>query len=359
MRKPLLIFSALMLVSVILFTCTKEYSYEGGPLAEYSIEGSPAECSPVILSGNYYEGVAADSASYLRITVGVTRAGFYNIFTTPANGISFSATGNFIDTGKQVVTLSCTGKPAAVGSFVIKIPGDNGCYFSLTVKNKTPSGYFLSGYPGDCENPGIGGRYAVNNKITNGDTITLHVTVVTPGTYKIQTDTVNGISFSASGYFSSTGNQTVKLACSGLPDAAGRIFFNVHADSSQCNFSIPIESGSPQAVYVLESGMSGGSLYCTPQLVNGSYFSGVSLNNTNTVNITAYVTVIGTYSIYTSKINGMIFGSSGTFTTIGRQTVTLSGSGTPLTAGTFTFSPNIIGPAPIGGSSCGVDINVQ
>ncbi|KAA9037182.1 hypothetical protein FW778_17290 [Ginsengibacter hankyongi] len=359
MKKPFVIFSITVLFSLFLITCAKEYSYEGGPQAEYTIEGSPAECAPVVLSGTYTEGITVDSSNNLQVTVDVTLAGGYNIFTTPVNGISFSATGNFTDTGKQVVTLACTGTPAAVGSFVIKIPGDKGCDFSLNVKNKISSSYFLSGYPNDCENPGIGGRYAVNDKITNGDTITLHVTVITPGTYNIQTDTVNGISFSASGYFSLMGNQTVKLTCSGLPDSAGRVFFNVHADSSQCKFSIPIESGSPQAVYVLESGTSGGSLYCTPQLVNGTYFSGVSLNNTNTVNITAYVTVIGTYSIYTTKINGMMFGNSGTFTAIGRQTVVLSGSGTPLTAGTFTFAPNIIGPAPIGGSSCGFDINVQ
>ena len=359
MQKSFLIYVTLISFSLVLITCAKEYSYEGGPLAEYTIEGSPAACTPAILSGNYYEGVAADSTNYLRITVDVTLAGVYNIFTTPVNGISFSAKGNFTDTGKQVVTLACTGTPSSAGNFVIKIPGNNGCYFSLNIKNKIPSGYFLSGYPGDCGNPGINGRYAVNDKITSSDTIILHVNVVTPGTYNIQTDTVSGISFSASGYFSSIGNQTVKLTCSGLPDAAGRVFFNVHADSSQCNFSIPIESGSPQAIYVLESGMSGGSLYCTPQLVNGNYFSGISLNNTNTVNITAYITVIGTYSIYTTKINGMTFGSSGTFTAIGRQTVVLSGSGTPLTKGIFTFAPNIIGPAPIGGSSCGFDINVQ
>ena len=359
MRKSFLIFSALILFSLLLITCAKEYSYEGGPLAKYTIEGSPTECAPAKLSGNYYEGVAVDSSNNLQVTVDVTIAGSYNIFTIPVNGISFSSTGNFTDTGKQVVTLACKGTPDSAGNFVIKIPGDNGCYFTLDVKNKVTASYFLSGYPNDCGNPNLSGRYAVNSETTSENIVTLHVNVVAPGTYNITTDTINGISFSGSGYFSSTGNQTVTLTCTGTPDAPGRVFFNVFADSSQCNFSVPIESGSPQAVYVLESGMSAGNLYCTPQLINGGYFSGISLDNTNTVNITAYVTVLGTYSIYTTKINGMIFGSSGTFTAIGRQTVVLSGSGTPLTAGLFTFTPKIIGPAPIGGSSCGFDINVQ
>jgi hypothetical protein len=359
MKKAFLVFSAVILLCLLLITCAKEYSYEGGPLAQYKIEGSPTECAPITLSGNYYEGVTTDSGNYIRVTVDVTLVGFYNIFTTPVNGISFSATGNFTDTGKQIVALACRGIPASVGSFIIKIPGNNGCYFTLTVQNQKPSSYVLSGYPGDCSNPDISGRYAVGKELSPDDTVILHVNVAVPGTYNIKTDTVNGISFSASGYFSASGDHTVTLTCSGQPNAPGRIFFNVLADSSQCSFSIPVESGPPQAVYVLESGMSGGALYCTPQLVNGNYFSGISLSSINTVNITAYITVIGSYSIYTTKINGMVFGTSGTFTIIGRQTVVLSGSGTPLTSGIFTFSPNIIGPAPIGGSSCGFDINVQ
>ena len=359
MRKSFLIFFAVLFLSLLLITCAKEYSYEGGPLAEYTIEGSPAECAPVILSGNYIAGVAADSNNYIHVTVDVTITGTYNIFTIPVDGISFSSTGNFTDTGKQVVTLACIGTPGAVGDFVIKIPGNNGCYFNLTVQNKAPSSYVLTGGPGDCSNPDISGRYAVNKQLSPDDTVVLHVTVATPGTYTIKTDTANGISFSASGYFSLPGDQTVTLTCAGEPNAPGRVFFNVHADSSQCNFSIPVESDFPQAVYVLESGMSGGSLYCAPQLVNGSYFSGISLNSTNTVSITAYATVPGTYSIYTTKINGMVFGSSGTFPAVNTYTVILSGSGTPLTTGTFTFSPNIIGPAPIGGASCGFDIVVQ
>lgn len=359
MRKSFLIFSTIILFSLLLITCAKEYSYEGGPLAKYTIEGSPTECAPTILSGNYYEGVAVDSSNNLQVTVNVTLAGSYNIFTIPVNGISFSSTGNFADTGKQVVTLACKGTPDSAGNFVIKIPGDNGCYFTLDVKNKMPSNYFLSGYPNDCGNPNLSGRYALNSEITSDNIVTLHVNVVAPGTYNIQTDTVNGISFSASGYFSSTGNQTVMLTCTGTPDAPGRVFFNVLADSSQCNFSVPVEAGQPQATYVLQSGTGNNFNACFPHTNQGSYIAGTPLNNSNTVSITAYVTVPGNYSIYTTKVDGMVFGSSGTFATTGYQTVVLSGSGTPISSGTFTITPNIIGPAPIGGNACDFKIDVQ
>lgn len=358
MRKSFFIFSTFILLVLLLVTCAKEYSYEGGPLATYVIEGTPAECAPIILSGDYSAGVAAGLNNYVQVTADVTVSGAYNIFTITVDGISFSSTGNFTDTGKQVVTLYCIGTPNAAGIFLVKIPGTNGCYFTLNVKDKVPSSFVLSGNPDDCENPDISGRYAVDEKLTPEDTVVLNVNVTTPGTYNIKTDNVNGISFSASGYFFSTGNQTVTLTCSGEPNAPGRIFFNVTADSSQCNFSIPIETRPTQATYVLQSGF-GDTHPCFPHSVQGTYSSGTPLNATNTVDITVYITVEGTYSIYTNKINGMVFGNSGTFSGTGYQTVTLSGSGTPTASGDYLFFPSIIGPAPLGGNSCGFDINVQ
>lgn len=110
----------LLLFAMLLVTCAKEYSYEGGPLAQYSIEGSPAECAPIILSGNYSAGVAVNESNQLQVTADVTSKGYYNISTIPVNRISFSADGNFTDTGKQVVTLAGIGIPASAGSFTVR-----------------------------------------------------------------------------------------------------------------------------------------------------------------------------------------------------------------------------------------------
>src|SRR5580765_648864 len=155
MRKLFLLLPviALFLATMFLITCAKEYSYEGGPLAQYTIEGSPAECAPAILSGNYFAGVAVDESNYLQITLDVTLPGFYMISTIPFDGISFSGSGNFADTGKQVIKLACAGTPDSSGSFTIKITGNtSGCYITLKINNKAPSSYVLSGDPGDCSN---------------------------------------------------------------------------------------------------------------------------------------------------------------------------------------------------------------
>lgn len=346
-------------VGVLLMSCQKEYSYEGGPQAGYIIEGSPANCAPLVLSGFYIAGTPVESSNTLQITVQVTIAGNYTIFTLPTDGISFSASGNFADTGTKIVTLQCSGVPDSAGNFLLKIPGSNGCYFTLKVLKKAPASYTMAGYPNDCTQPVIAGTYSSGINIDATNTVTFEVIVNTPGDYTITTDTINGISFSATGHFNTAGPQTVVLNGNGDPDAPGLLYFNVKADSSQCSFSVPVQCALPLATYVLQSGVGPAGLVCSPQSIQGTYTAGVVLNNMNTITVTPYATVPGNYSISTDKINGIIFSASGNFPAAGEYSVPLKGIGTPLVSGTFTFTPYIIGPSPIGGSSCEVSLAVQ
>ena len=295
----------------------------------------------------------------MQVTVQVTTAGNYTIFTLPTDGISFSASGNFATTGTQVVTLQCSGTPDSDGWFTIKIPGTNGCYFTLNVLKKAPASYSLTGYPDDCSNPTIAGTFSAGTKVDATNSITIGVIVNTPGEYTIRTDTINGISFSATGHFSTAGPQTVVLSVDGTPGDPGLLFFKVKAASSQCSFILPVECAEPLATYVLQSGIGAGNLLCTPQSIQGTYIAGVALNNTNTITITPFATLPGNYAISTGKINGMVFSAFGNFPTAGQYSVPLKGSGTPISSGTFTYTPLIIGPSPIGGSSCDVIISVQ
>jgi len=348
------------LFALVLFaSCQKEYSYEGGPQASYIIEGSPAVCAPVVLSGYYIVGAPTGNTNTLQVTVQVTSVGNYTIFTIPTDGISFSASGNFATTGTQVVTLQCSGTPASVGTFTIKIPGTNGCYFTLNVLKQAPASYVLSGYPNDCSNPKIEGVFAAGSEVKATNSITIEVIVNTPGDYIIRTDTINGISFSASGHFNSAGPQTVVLKGVGMPGDPGLLFFNLNSDSSHCSFNLPVQCAEPLATYVLQSGTAPTGLVCAPQSIQGTYAAGVALNSSNTITITPYATLPGNYAISTARINGVVFSAIGNFPTAGQYSVALKGSGTPLSSGTFTYTPFIIGPSPIGGESCDVSITVQ
>ncbi len=357
MRKSFLILSiGILLLSVLLVTCIKEYSYEGGPSAEFTIAGAPSTCSPVSIFGPYVTGNALDSTSYATVIADVTLAGKYTISTNIADGIVFSASGTFTDTGRQIVYLKANGTPVEDGSFNITIPGESGCSFNLVVGKNAPASYILSGYPYDCSNPDVQGNHTQYILLTNKEKIELNVDVINPGTYTIKTDTAAGIYFSAAGYFSATGNQTVTLSGAGTPNEAGLFYFDVHADSSQCNFSIPVTATFPLAVYVLEYGPD---TVCSQYSINGNYVSGVPLNNTNTVSFKVYVTDVGNYSIYTKKNNGIMFGTSGEFSQTGEQTIVLTGSGVPTATGTFIFTPEIVGPSPRGGNFCYLTLRVQ
>ena len=89
--------------------------------------------------------------------------------------------------------------------------------------------------------------------------------------------------------------------------------------------------------------LDGAPVLCTTPLISGDYIVGRPLDISNSVVITATVTVPGTYVISTGLINGIQFSGSGTFAATGTQTITLFGSGTPAVATTANYSPGIDG----------------
>ncbi len=363
MKKPVTIVSSTVLLlffTLFIVTCNKEYSYEGSPPAGFSLLGTPDVCTNFKVNGYYYATVATDTNNTVEVTANVTTTGSYSIITNDVGGISFSAAGVFTDTGYQQVVLKCSGTPDSVGIYNFGITGDSGCTFSVQVIAKPPADYLLSGAPDNCESPAINGTYTEAKALSASNSVVINVTVITPGDYSITTDTIGGISFSASGTFTTTGDQQVTLLGMGTPSLSGFDYFIVNAGASQCTFRIAVIRADPLATYVLESGVgAGNSVFCTPQSIQGIYTANVPLDASNTITITAYPTVLGNYTISTDLFNGIIFSASGTFTAMAEQSVVLYGSGTPIQSGTFTFVPQIVGPSPIGGASCGVDLTIQ
>lgn len=78
---------------------------------------------------------------------------------------------------------------------------------------------------------------------------------------------------------------------------------------------------------------------CIAPVIGGVYLVGRALDGTNTITLTVDVAVKGTYSIKTTAANGVSFWVLGAFTSSGPQTVVLTGTGTPVKAGNFSFVP--------------------
>ena len=226
-----------------------------------------------------------------------------------------------------------------------------GCQKEVSFENgNTPAqGSLRSDATGDCLPKTVNGAYvATTALVPTTNTITVQVNVLNTGNYIITTDTVNGYYFRANGVFTTIGNVDVTLRGNGTPFAAGVDNFIVSFDSTVCDIAVTVlPAGTGAAVFTL----NGAPAACTGATVSGVYATGTALGASNTVAVNVNVTTIGTYTL-TTTFQGMTFASTGAFTATGPNTVTLVGSGTPLTGGANTV------PLTVGTTTCSFVVTV-
>ncbi len=311
-----------------------------GGTSVFTFNGSPNACTTPTINGTYTQGTALTAANTVVLQANVTTAGTYNV-TTTMNGITFTATGTFAATGpNQNVTFTGTGTPTAAGNINFQAGSTTmGCAFTIPV---SPAGggslaqYTFAGAPNACTTPTINGTYTQGTAVTASNTVVLQVNVTVAGAY-MASATNNGITFTSTGTFAATGNQTITLTASGTPTNAGPTnFVPTGASAPGCTFTIPVlpAAGGGQATFTF----AGQPNACTTPTINGTYTQGTALNGTNTIVLQVNVTAAGTYAIGATA-NGMNFTAAGTFAATGVQSVTLIGSGTPTNSGAINFTP--------------------
>ena len=207
--------------------------------AKYSFLGGTGGCAGAEINGVYNKGTALTTTNTIIIKVNVDSIGTYSIATANINGIIFGSSGNFTATGAQTIILKGAGTPIAAGNFNFT-PGAKGCFFSITfTANGTTNGsaqFTLNGAPDSCVNPKVSGNYFVGLAMTDADTVVIKANVTTPGSYTITSNAVNGILFSATGIFTTSGQQTVTLKATGKPIADG--VFSFTPGTNGCKFAI-------------------------------------------------------------------------------------------------------------------------
>jgi hypothetical protein len=186
---------------------------------------------------------------------------------------------------------------------------------------------------GDCLPVVVNGNFKKDSVLTNANYVDVQVTVSSPGTFDIRSDTVNGYAFSKAGSVV-FGINTIRLYASGKPLAPGTNTFTIKYGASTCSFDVTVTGSVGTSEYTID----GAPLTCTGVTAAGIYTAGKQLDFTNTLTITVNVTKLGTYGFGAASTNGFIFAANGTFSTLGLQNVTLNGSGTPLTAGPSTIT---------------------
>lgn len=284
-------------------------------------------------TGKMNTGIAVSGVT-ATFTANVVSPGSYNLSTAVINGVKYTASGTFTNTGAQDIVLTASGTPAATGTHTF-------------VSNTTPSAAFTrttvnSASNGTAVIVGIGsttpfGSMFAGVPIAEGtvyQTIVANVTV--GGTYDIST-TVNGVTFSGTGIVQLGGSRSFILYATGTPTYGGSYDFNTNTSSPTITFTRTINAEvSSNGSAILSSPRLGGS---TGTIIHPNSASGFSQT------IIVNVTKIGTYKI-SAVANGITYAASGTFTQIvNDQNIELIASGTPATTGNHNFiintTPNV------------------
>lgn len=236
----------LVLIAYIM-SCQKEKSYEVGNTnpSTGSLQSSlTGDCLGSAVAGSYKVDSALTDSNYVDVNVDVITAGSYTIGSDTLNGFFFKGSGSFNDTGVVTVRLTGNGTPADVGTHIFTITYDSSqCTFSVTTLPGTSGGtavFTLEGAPNSCVPGSTQGIYTAGVATNNTNTATVNVDVTTAGTYSIVTSLVNGVTFTASGIFSSTGPQQIVLNASGTPAADGSFSIPVTIGSTTCSFPLAV-----------------------------------------------------------------------------------------------------------------------
>ena len=329
------ILSLLIFTSVLFMACQKEISFEKGSstasVGSLSVDGS-GNCLGAVVSGTYFKDTSIKASNYVDVSVQVDTVGTYIISSDTVNGYYFKATGSFTATGAQTVRLIGGGKPLAAGTNIFTVTYNGTvCEFTVTVTAVTPPGG-SSVFTVACTGATPAGTYVAGTALTAANTITLNVNVTTIGSWSVTTaPAVNGIIFSGTGTFTTTGAQTIILTGSGTPTAAGTNTHTVTGATATCTFQTTATAAT--------GGSSVFTITCTGATPVGTYVAGTALTAANTITLNVNVTNTGSWSVTTAPaVNGIIFSGTGTFTATGAQTIVLTGSGTPTAAGTNTHT---------------------
>ncbi len=252
MKRFIIYFVVVSCTVVSLLSCNKEYSLEN--IANYNndalgilLTDTSNLCDRAFINGTYYTGSILDSSNYALIYVNVASIGKYDIRTNVSNGMYFRDSGYFNKTGVQRISLKGVGAPVVPDTtqFVFSF-GNSSCVFSVNNVVDTTSGpknaYFkLVGTPNNCSNIQVSGKYNATTKLDTSNYIIAQVNAITTGAYTINTNVINGFSFTTAGSFTQKGIQLVKIPSIGTPLKSGNISFSLIGSTGNCNFDITVK----------------------------------------------------------------------------------------------------------------------
>jgi hypothetical protein len=289
--KNLATYFTIVLAVVFFAACQKELNFEAIPnngLAVGTLKSTSGNCLPNSVKGTYIKDTVLKISNYIEVTADITAIGNYIIKSDTVAGISFIGIGTVTATGANVIKLLGEGTPTSIGTKTFTVTfGTSVCKIDVPIVLGTPPVNPNAVFTFNCTGTTFGsGVYSVNNPVGATHTVTLNVNVTNVGIYTINTGAVsNGLTYTATGTFTTLGANTVTLTASGTPVAGGSFNYTVSSGTSNCSFSINVLVIPPPPVanldYIPQTSFSNWSnkIMATPTPNPDTTFTQVSVNS--------------------------------------------------------------------------------
>lgn len=199
-------------------------------------------------SGRYIQGNPITSGNTVYLPIEITSQGSLNIIVQSSNGYTFSYYSPMVGVGDQLIALKAGGTPQNVGTDTLKLTingQEQTCYPTITVESNVPPVYVTV----DCSKTKVNGRYIVSMD-TNTSNNYISVTMVNTSnrnsySYNLYTDTIDGVSFSATGTIKAAQTLVVNLTPTGTFTTEGTKNFTIKSNSTMeitnCDAAVKVE----------------------------------------------------------------------------------------------------------------------
>ena len=249
MKKSVYFFT-ILLFALGIISCQKELYFDGvitnNGQAVGTLKSSAGICMPGFIFGSFVKDSVLKATDLVELYADISKTGTYVIKSDTVAGFYFSGSGSVSTTGINIIQIKAFGTPTIAGPNTFTFTfGTSVCKIDVYVNSGAPP---PTAFTFTCTGTTFGsGVYTAGTIVGPQHTVTLNVTVTSPGPWSINIAAVNGISFSGSGTFTTTGLAQVTLTASGTPTAASPPPYNYTATSgaSSCTFSCTVAAPAP------------------------------------------------------------------------------------------------------------------
>lgn len=202
--------------------------------------------------------------------------------------------------------------------------------------------------PVNCADITAQGTYVVKQDMDESNYLEIKVNVTKTGNYNITGITGNGYYFTGAGTVLELGEKILRIPATGSPR-------QIQQDKITIT-GIPLADVNCKPQLTVNPMFAQYTINCDRTVVNGEYSKNTALNGNNTIDLYVNVSAVGFYSITSEDVNGISFKTTGEFSSLGMQKVTLMGTGTPSVNTAFDIT--ITANTKSGSSTCDVTIPI-